>query len=370
MSKDSRDRVPFRRRRGARLAAVATAAVIAAGGVAGGIFWLSGGYDAWRNDQALDRACQGDLAAERVRELLPGVELTSSSELRQEGWFCSVTAADAGRDGDASVEMGIRNAEEPLGQDASVAPGPGAVPLGSGWTGSFSYGTGAGSADASDGRTDRARVVLLVDCGDQSGDGLLAWADGRLKRGEDFRDGGARARLAAVLADTATSYARRTGCEPRSGQALKDVSAPAAGREPHRPLAEASGTCAGVVDADTARRWGAATVIETAAEPGAVERCALGSRLGAPLYTFTASYGPYGELALSGARGDVRAAKEAVPSPSGRYRMTAECPGAGGTAVFDVTPDEGLALDHASLRIGLQQFATASAKRHGCRPPA
>ncbi len=57
---------------------------------------MSGGYDAWRNDQALDSACDGDLAAQEV-QLLPGVELTASGELRQDGWQCAVTAADPAR---------------------------------------------------------------------------------------------------------------------------------------------------------------------------------------------------------------------------------------------------------------------------------
>ncbi len=51
--------------------------------------------------------------------------------------------------------------------------------------------------------------------------------------------------------------------------------------------------------------------------------------------------------------------------------MTARCPGAGGTAaVYDIAPDDGLALDHASLRSALQAFAARSADRHGCEPPA
>ncbi|OII65129.1 MULTISPECIES: hypothetical protein [unclassified Streptomyces] len=373
MSKDSTpdpERTPLTRRRGARLAALATAAVVIA---AGGTFWMSGGYDAWRNDQALDSACDGDLAAQEVRGLLPGVELTASSELRQDGWECSVTAADPARDGDASVTVGIRNVDEPFAAGESVAPGAAAVPLGGGWTGSFTYGAVTGGGAEVDAReTDRARVVLLVDCGSEPGDGLLAWADGRTKRGADFRSQDARVALTRVLTETTLSHARRTGCEPeRAPEPLERVAAPAAGegREP-QPLDRASGTCAGVLAADTARRWGVGTAVETAAEPAAVERCVLGSRLGAALYTLTASYGPYGEAALAGPAGDVRSAKGAAESASGRYRMTARCPGAGGTAVYDVAPDDGLALDHPSLRSALQAFASRSAERHGCEPPA
>ncbi|URM91080.1 hypothetical protein LUW75_15020 [Streptomyces sp. MRC013] len=353
MSEDDRDRGP-RRRRGARWAAVATAAAV----VAGGAFWLSGGYDAWSGGgPALDGACEGHLAADPVRALLPDSALSASSELRQDGWRCSVSAPG----GEAGVEVRVRNAAEPLGPGARADPGEGAVPLGGGWTGSFSYGAGADAA--------RGRAVLLLDCGDESGDGLLAVADGRLARGASFEDGAARTRLVSALADTARSYARRTGCTV--GRAVegtvRDVAVPVV--DPRRPLARASGTCRGVVDAATARRWGAGTAAETPARPAPVERCVLGSGLGSPLYTFTASYGPYGETALSG-RGGALPANGAARSPSGRYRLTAECPGADGTGVYEIVPDDGLALDHASLRTALKAFAAASAGLHHCRPPA
>lgn len=360
MSEDSRNQAnpAPRRRRGARLTAVASAAAVV---VAGGAFWLSGGYDAWSGTgTALEGACEGDLAAGRVRALLPDSGLTASSELRQDGWYCSVSVPD-GAGGDAGVEMRIRNAEEPFGPDASIAPGEGAVPLGGGWTGSFSYG------DEDTGGS-RGRVVLLLDCGAESGDGLLATADGRLVGGRSFEDGAARARLVSALADTALSYARRTGCDVAGDTGrVPEVAAPVV--DARRPLAKASGTCRGVVDAATARRWGAGAVAETAAQPAPVERCVLGSGLGTPLYTFTASYGPYGEAALSGDGGALPAAGKAV-SPKGHYRMTAKCPGADGTGVYEITPDDGLALDHASLREALGSFAVASAALHHCRPPA
>ncbi|WP_010469792.1 hypothetical protein [Streptomyces somaliensis] len=354
MSEDSRGRGPRapRRRRGARWAAVAAAVAV----VAGGAFWLSGGYGIRGGGSALDGACEGDLAAGPVRALLPDAALTASSELRQDGWRCSVSAPG----GEAGVEVRIRNAGEPLGPGASADPGPVAVPLGGGWTGSFAYGDDTDAA--------RGRAVLLLDCGDESGDGLLAVADGRLADGASFEDGAARTRLVSALADTARSYARRTGCGTgRDAEGtVEDVAAPVV--DARRPLSRASGTCRGVVDAATARRWGAGTVAETPARPAPVERCVLGSGLGTPLYTFTASYGPYGETALSD--GGALPANGAAESPSGRYRLTAKCPGADGTGVYEIVPDDGLALDHASLRGALKSFAASSAALHRCGPPA
>lgn len=110
-----------------------------------------------------------------MRALLPDAALSASSELRQDGWRCSVSAPG----GEAGVEVRVRNAAEPFGPGVSADPGQDAVPLGGGWTGSFSYG-----ADAD---TGRGRAVLLLDCGDESGDGLLAVADGRLADGGPSR---------------------------------------------------------------------------------------------------------------------------------------------------------------------------------------
>ncbi|KUH35512.1 MULTISPECIES: hypothetical protein [Streptomyces] len=361
MSKDSsKDQAaPSGRRRGVRPVALASAAAVV---LAGGAFWLSGGYDAWRGtDDALAGACDGHLADGPVRQLLPGVALTASAALQHDGWRCALTAADTTGNGGTRFEVRVRDAQEPFGPDGAVDPGDGAVPLGGGWTGSFAYGA------PDEGGPARGRVVVLLDCGDETGDGLLAAADARLGSGTGFRDAGARARLATALTDTALSYARRTGCDAADPGPVRDVAAPAAA-DVRVPLGRASGTCAGVVDAATGRRWGAGTAAETAAEPAPVEHCTLGSVSGTPLYAFTASYGPYGEAVLSG--GDALPALGKANAPEGHYRMTARCPGADGTAVYEIVPDDGLALDHVSLRTALKSFATASAERHACDAPS
>lgn len=54
--------VRFRHKRWVRRTAVWT---VTAAVLAGGVFWVSGGYAAWRDDRALDSACEGDLAAGR-----------------------------------------------------------------------------------------------------------------------------------------------------------------------------------------------------------------------------------------------------------------------------------------------------------------
>ncbi len=195
-------------------------------------------------------------------------------------------------------------------------PGAAAVPLGGGWTGSFTYGAVTGGGAEVDAReTDRARVVLLVDCGSEPGDGLLAWADGRTKEGADFRSQDARVALTRVLTETTLAHARRTGCERSAPRPRwSRVPAPAAdgAREP-QPVDRASGTCAGVLSADTARLWGVGTAVEAAGRRRWSAAC-WAARLGAALYTLTASYGPYGEAALTRARGRRPVGERAPPS--------------------------------------------------------
>ncbi|MCD9903874.1 hypothetical protein LUR56_35285 [Streptomyces sp. MT29] len=98
--------VRFWRRRWVRrtVAWTVTAAVLA-----GGVFWVSGGYDAWRADRALDAACDGDLAAGPVRELFGGISLASSGG-RADRWDCTVRAADDDTDAGLCCGPGARTA--------------------------------------------------------------------------------------------------------------------------------------------------------------------------------------------------------------------------------------------------------------------
>lgn len=343
----------FRRRRRVRRTAGWTAAAVA---VAGGYFWLSGGYDAWRHDRALDTVCDGDLAAGQVRALFPDVELVSSGREDADGeWSCDANTADVERDGRAHVGVGIERAD---GSALRPDGDGGAVPLGHGWTGSFDFGGDRGRAVVRHGV-----ASVLVDCGKGSGDGLLATADARLTRGGDFRDSGARVRLVAVLTETVTAYAERTGCEARTGSPVKAVPVPV--DRPAEPVAEAAGTCAGLVDPAAARAWGVRTVAEHPRTPAPVETCRLGGPDGTPLYGFTALYGPFARYEERQARTD----------RAGTPRLAAVCPGAGATALYTASPypdalREGApAVDAAGLRAALKRFADRSAAAHGCAVP-
>ncbi|MFE2293343.1 hypothetical protein [Streptomyces sp. NPDC059452] len=355
------DDVRFWRRRWVRRT---TAWTVTAVVLAGGFFWVSGGYESWRDDRALDTACDGDLAAGAVRELFGGISLTSSGSWTDRR-RCTVSAADA--DTDAGLVLWAR---ETRGLTVLEDVGGFDAPLGHNWTGSFRF-------DPDGKRGHEARAVLLLNCGEGSGHGRVMTADADLGRG-GFDDPVARAWLVAVLTETATAYARRTGCAATSGGRVKNVGATTTRRD-HKPFATATGSCAGVLDGRTAARWGVRTVTEIPTEPAPMENCALGGLRGAHLYEFTASYGPAARLDLIrlDERRDSATARTGPDAPDGRYALTARCPGAGGTALFEVDTlrDEdaagytALAVDHRELRAALQRFAERSAKRHGCTTP-
>ncbi|WP_069751780.1 hypothetical protein [Streptomyces sp. EN16] len=353
--------VRFWRRRPVRRTAAWT---VTAAVLAGGLFWVSGGYDSWRDDRALDSACDGDLAAGAVRELFDDISLTSSGGGEADRWGCTVSAADD--DTDAGLVLWARstdrlmNLEDADGFDA---------PLGHNWTGSFRF-------DPDDEDTDEARAALLLSC-KNSGHGRVMTADADLGRG-GFDDPVARERLVAVLTETATRYTRRTGCAAPAGGRVKYVGVSTT-RTDYKPVAAATGSCAGLLDGKTAARWGVRTVREIEASPAPVENCVLGGLRGAFLYGFTASYGPsasYARLRLRERRDD-DTARANPDAPNGAYALTARCPGAGGAALFQVETllDEdnpkftALTVDHRELRAALQRFAERSAKTHGCEVP-
>ncbi|MEI5033717.1 hypothetical protein RB201_15735 [Streptomyces sp. S1A(2023)] len=245
------------------------------------------------------------------------------------------------------------------------------APLGHGWTGSFRF-----DPDSED--TDEAGAVLMLSCGKESGYGQLMTAEADLGRG-GFDDPVARERLVAVLTETASAYARRTACAAPVGGRVKQVGVTTKSGD-YKPVAAATGSCAGLLDGKTAARWGVRTVQEITAAPAPVENCVLGGLRGAFLYGFTAHYGPSARDArfrLDTWLDSDAAARRGPDAPTGTYALAARCPGAGGAALFEVDTlreesDRKLAapvVDHRGLRAALQRFAERSAKLHDCETP-
>ncbi|MFD4110502.1 hypothetical protein ACFWWU_30720 [Streptomyces sp. NPDC058650] len=349
----------MRRRRRIRLAAGLTAGAAV---VAGGLFWLSGGLQAWLHDRALDSACDGTLAADPVRELVGGAEVTAEVRTGRSFWQCRVSEADEEyeEDGRIDLRVTVRDARDHF---ATVDATRTDAPLGHGWTGGFAF-------DPDRERRGEATATVLLDCGGTPGRGVVAEVRARIDRA-DFGRPEARTGLTAVLTRTATAYARQEGCEVTEGEPVRKVDTSVNAWD-HEPIASVSGSCAGIVDPRTAARWGVRTAVETAPGPKPAEGCTLGGLRGAPLYTFTASYGPALERSTRDLLDDVTD-QRAGDAPDGRYVLWAECRGAVDRAAYVVAPVGGergrtvdLTLDHAGLRTALSAFAARSAKAHGC----
>lgn len=353
----------IRRRRRIRLAAgLTTGAAV----VAGGLFWLSGGLQAWLHDRALDSACEGTLAADPVRELVGGADVTTETRTGRDFWQCRVGEADEvyEEDGRIDLRVTVSDARDRFGVLEAAATD---APLGHGWTGGFAF-------DPDRERRGEASAIVLIDCGGTQGDaqgvGMVAEARARIDRA-DFGRPEARTELTAVLTRTATAYARQQGCEVAEGAPVREVGASVNAWD-HEPFASVSGSCAGIVDPRTAARWGVRTAVETAPGPKPVEGCTLGGLRGAPLYTFTASYGPALERTERRNLEDL-ADRPAGDAPDGLYVLWADCRGAVDRAAYVVAPVGGtlgrtsrLTLDHQGLRTALSAFAERSAKTHDC----
>ncbi|GGW11037.1 hypothetical protein [Streptomyces narbonensis] len=349
----------LRRRRRIRLAAgLAAGAAV----VAGGLFWLSGGLQAWLHDRALDSACDGALATDPVRELVGGAEVTAETRTGRDFWQCRVSEADDVDEEDGRIDLRVtvsdaRDRFATFEADATDAP------LGHGWTGGFAF-------DPDRERRGQATASVLLDCGGARGGGLIAEARARIDRA-DFGHPEARTDLTAVLTRTATAYARHQGCEVTEGAPVRKVGASVNAWD-HEPFDSVSGSCAGIVDPRTATRWGVRTAVETAPGPKPVEGCTLGGLRGAPLYTFTASYGPALDR-IARDRLEELSDRRAGDAPDGRYVLWADCRGGADRAAYVVAPIGGtlgrtshLALDHQGLRTALSAFAERSAKAHDC----
>lgn len=175
--------------------------------------------------------------------------------------------------------------------------------------------------------------------------------------------------VARLATETARRAAANHSCEGRPGERPATVDRTKVGTQ--RPVAQAAGTCAGVVDTREAARLTVTTVYERPAGRALTEQCAL-SRGELGLFHMTAYYGPSAEQEMYL---DGRYPGTATDS----YKERVECGGALGTAYFKLVRTNDRAPDGTSGAHGtsdpqelnhlLDSFTTALAGRHGCPPP-
>ena len=343
------------RRRRAAMAAGIPILVLA---LLGGYFYVSGGYDDWRTYRALSRGCDGLLPVADVRALFPGTALaTDEGRLSTGGEFCGVHKM---HDGLYTLDLNVSTYRAPGYETSLYWDG---LPLGHGWTGSFSIDNlkieNGAVVDTGHSEYAEATVAILLDCGAAPGDGLYFTVNALIPG--SFKDRGERSKLVTVATGIAKRGAELKHCAARTGEPVPQVGLPPAGYE---NLARADGSCAGLLDAGEAGRLGVSTVQETAAEPAPHEQCVLGDSRRSGRYAFNALYGPMAHLLYLDLPKKVR----------GYYTAEAKCPGAQGAAVYTVEPvAEELETyplpKNPALRAPLQRFAEKSAAMHGCSKP-
>lgn len=337
--------------------------------VGGGTFYVTGGYDSWRDNDALADSCGGVVAKDRIRSALHsehiearkgGASLAGEDALAD----CSVTSRGGGGSLAVSVNWGSKTerAASSVSHLFLTDSGSAAVPVGQGWPGVMVVNDG-----------DLFGAVEL-ECSDRPGESLVVST--RTKVGFSGADGGERERVdfAGVVTSTAAAASEKFGCSASNGQPVSRIS-PDPVHHPV-PLAEAKGTCAPLAAlAPEAQRHGASSAVEAPADPHApVEDCLVTDSQGHTLYRFSALYGSFAK--------EVRHRTQAFPvtGDSGFEAAahhgfgSAQCPGGSEKSLYTIAATRQSAHDGLTVkdpdtdfeRAALKAFAKQSAKTHGC----
>ncbi|MER5257855.1 hypothetical protein [Streptomyces sp. NPDC002855] len=177
-------------------------------------------------------------------------------------------------------------------------------------------------------------------------------------------------RVAELVTATAVNAADRWGCESKPGSRVQVVDPVSDSSTPK----EANGTCAGL---PWARNKRIDTVTETPADrfaPSAT--CLLDDEETDDGYLLQALFGPY---ALRERNDDLYSELNAKPAGGGEetkefFWASADCPGDGPRALFQISPQSATSDDPPFARAALAAFAERAAVRHDCTdlqlPPA
>ncbi|MFI9261370.1 hypothetical protein ACIGT4_27230 [Streptomyces sioyaensis] len=327
-----------------------------------GVFYFSGAYDHWQDGRSLADTCRGSVDTSEIKELLGTDRLRGHDIAEDEGanpragrlHKCSVGVPDGGSwvsvaldwNPDAAGSLHDFGGFTPYG-DVGMA-----IPFGHGWQGVMDQ------VPMTDGLVAMVNVPCANHHSDPRHSSLIVTVQGNAMRSTERAV--QRARFARTTVRTAQNAAKAWGCEAQTGTAVDRVPVNTADAEV-KPGA-ASGTCAGI----------RTTVRESATDPKApIENCYLLPDTGSSHYRLSAFYGPFVQAlpAQAGYGGEFDPEK-----PSGHKETTfwasAECP-SGGPALYIATriPDEDRFLqpDGRLAKEALKEFATRSAKRHGCK---
>ncbi len=325
-----------------------------AGGVvaaltAGGLIW---GFGPWGDGAGQDPAdtCRGALATEEAGTFFGGAELefrgTTGQWMDYETERC--TAQVRGQESGVRLELSLRPSA--AHRSSHAAEETSAAPIGHGWNGSIQPGY-------------LSQAAVLVDCSPVPGDGLLVLAD---VSGRDSRNLSAEQALALArfTTESARGAAERFGCEGALGKRPSTVDRT---EQQERPVAEAEGTCRGVVSERDTAGLRLTTASEMPAGRALTEECSLELPAKNHSIRLTAYYGP-------SAQQEIYLDKRYPGSVKGAVMRSHPCKGALGTAYFkfeelplqDAGKDVRRTVRSEDGRRLLTAFTTASAARHGC----
>ncbi|MCX5413608.1 hypothetical protein [Streptomyces sp. NBC_00059] len=316
---------------------------------AGGLIWGLGLRGEESHEAPAD-TCRGALSAGEAGKFFGGAELEfrghTGQWVGQETEYCEAWAAGEGAGG-ARLELNIRPTA--AHRASGAAESSSATPIGFGWNGSFAV-------------SDRARAGVLVDCAPLPGKGLLVLAEAS-QDVEELTDA-QMIQVARFATESARLAADRFGCEGALGRRPSKVDSTPWQK---RPVAEAEGTCRGVVGSQDAARLGLTAVSEKPAGRALTEACSSDLPAEGHHFSLTAYYGPSAqqEMYLDG---------RYPGSVKGALTRTHDCEGALGAAYFKFEefprPDseKGVrsTVDGEDAQRLLTAFATASGARHGC----
>ncbi|GAA1929713.1 hypothetical protein [Streptantibioticus ferralitis] len=355
-------------RKPAWISAVVIIVLIAAGGV----FYLGGGYGQWADRRSLSNACHGVLPYSELRSTMTVDRIQATDGLHvysDDGQGRLAACAVDGPDGNprmyVNVHWGSEATKAPayLHHENVAAQAAQAVPVGQGWQGSVVFG-------------DPAQAAVLLGCSNKATQSLMVSVEMGNTSGTPFDSPGKRAQFAQTTTDIAARAAKTFGCTAKLGDTVSNIAA--APQNSPRSVAQAQGTCeAAVSHATQAQRLGMTAVFEAPNDPNTpVEDCFLNDSSGSTLYRLTALYGPFAHYL-----GD-SAGYSTMGRPSGSWNTggwawgSAQCPGDLSQASYTLAAAQkatgGFLVNKPDPSFEdslLHDFATASAKRHGCTKP-
>jgi hypothetical protein len=326
--------------------------------VAAAVFYLSGGYEKWRDDSALTDACGGMLPSQEVREFLKDTSQTNARDTGSDATddqLGKCTVSGGGAETGLLIEAHKGPAYE--GQAEAIKhrflddPLVMAVPLGNGWRGSVTYDYDSlyGSVELPCRKAGHKNESVVASVQSSEADAELSASAER------------RTVFARVVTEFARSVAEKSNCGARSvGGRVKSLAENPLPEE--RAVREASGTCTAVGKmGDRARKLGLTDVQEAPSDATTVAEDCYMLHDGDEAYRLTALYGGYAKSAHpavsdSGIRADAEASCRNSPYRA-LYTLSLVQNGSWEPDGQDVKQFE---------REVLRAFAEQSAKRHGC----